>query len=85
MMLSHKENTRKPFNGQMDTRNPDAHRNKNGRPIRPLMHTIPYSLVKQESSTSSNTSLASNIHSYYKNQKKSQKAANETSKGSNTI
>ena len=46
----------------------ESRRNRNGRPIRPLMQTLPHSLVKQTSPTpSSKGHSASIIHTHEKN------------------
>ena len=66
--LSEKENLHKSRKNNINTHHiPESRRNRNGRPIRPLMQTLPYSLVKQNSSPPSNVSSVSIIHAYNKN------------------
>ena len=66
--LSEKENLHKSTKNNINVhRNAESHRNRNGRPIRPLMQTLPYSLVKQKSSSPSKVSSESIIHTDNKN------------------
>ena len=61
--LSEKRKPGKSLKGNMNAhRIPESRHNRNGRLIRPLMQTLPYSLVKQKSSSSPN----SVIHTYTK-------------------